>query len=380
MKKLWMIVVAIVAAIVVGIVLTQRPAEKESKVCKIGVLYPITGDASYWGENARNGALLAVKNFSPQNKLKNYKVVALVEDSKSTPKDAVAAVSKLIYQDKIKFLVGDLASSNLLAILPIINRNKVLTIGQGSSPQLKKADDYLFRTFPSDDLQGAVIADFLQNFLRITVKKVGIIYINNEYGEGIKNVLIHRIGTTFQVVEGYPPKTKDFRRIIPKALDCNVLVIVGYPEEVPILLKQLDESGFKATVVGTETFENEKIKKLSLSYSIFYSLPKFGDISDPVVKKFRENYKSTYHCRPGVPADMAYDAMMLILKGIDSEGYNPDLVRKFLTKVKNYHGASGIINFDRYGDVVKPFIINKIEKGKSKIIWEWKLPLNKPDV
>jgi branched-chain amino acid transport system substrate-binding protein len=341
----------------------------EQEVYKIGVIYPLTGEASFWGNNARNGAELAADDFNAQGGIEGRKIQVIFEDSKSVPKDAVNAANKLIFQDKVKFIVGDLASSNLLAIAPICEENKVLTIGQGSNPKLRESGDYIFRTWPSDDLQGRAVAKFIND--NLSPKNPSIIYVSNEYGRGVFDVVSNSLSVPLIKKEGYDPSLRDFKTVIQKITrDTDVLILVSYPEELPIILKQLGEAQLAISVVGTETFENENVKKIAVPYPVYYTIPRFSDTTSSVYKDFAAKYRSKFGKEVGVPADPAYDAMMLILQGIKNMGYDPTKVKDYLYRIKGYQGVSGTITFDKFGDVIKPFWVKKIQAGKESVVSE----------
>jgi len=100
-KKNFFIGSSVVLLLIFGVLLWNCTSKKDSEnqIVNIGVIYPLTGDASFWGQNAKNGVQLAVEKFLPQNFLKGKQIQAIYEDSKSASKDAVSAANKLISQD-----------------------------------------------------------------------------------------------------------------------------------------------------------------------------------------------------------------------------------------------------------------------------------------
>lgn len=334
------------------------------KEIKLGVIYPLTGDAAFWGNNAKKGVELAVEDFIKSNKGIDIKVI--YEDSKSSTKDAVNAVNKLIFQDKVKFIAGDLVSSNLLAIAPICEQNKVVAVGQGSNPKIKDAGQYIFRTWPSDDLQGRALAYFLENNLK--PQNPSLIFINNEYGNGVADVISRTYSKEILFKEKYDPAQRDFRNLILKIpAKSDAIVIIGYPEELPVLLKQLSEANKMLTVIGTETFENKDIKTAKHNFQMFYTVPAFADSASNSYKIFVQSYKNKFGSEPGVPSDPVYDATMLLLLSIKEVGYDPDKVKNHLLNIHNYQGASGRISFNVDGDVIKDFIIKSLKNNKDSV-------------
>ncbi len=359
---------ALSVVLILGLVLSLFTgcAKKEPDVIKIGAIYPLTGDGAFYGENAKNALLLAKQIFVGENFLKDINWELIIEDSKSNPKDAVNAANKIIFKDKVKFIIGDAMSSNFLAIAPIAEKNKVIEIGQGSNPKISDAGDYIFRTWPSDELQGKVIAKFIEK--NLNAKQIGILHIANEYGSGVADVVKKEYQGEIAMIEAYPSDTRDFKDIIKKlmALKIDCLVLIPYVDELPTLFKQLNEYGWKIPIVGSEQLNTERVvKNPYISFTVYYTYPLFGTEENTEYKKFVEKYRDVYKKQPDIPADAVYDAIMLILKAIDNVGYDVEKVKNFLYNIKNYDGASGKITFDGKGDVIKPFIVKKIEKGRA---------------
>ncbi len=79
-----------------------------------------------------------------------------------------------------------MGSSAALAMAPIAVRNKVVFISPtASNPKLTMAGDYFFRVCPSDAYEGEFVANVAYNKLK--VRRVSILYINNDYGIGLKD-------------------------------------------------------------------------------------------------------------------------------------------------------------------------------------------------
>jgi branched-chain amino acid transport system substrate-binding protein len=89
--KIWccISIVAVVAIAVVLIVL-QPWKPKQPEVIKIGAILPLTGDGAVFGEECKQGILLAVKNFALDNP-KSTKYEIVFEDSKGKPEEAIGA-------------------------------------------------------------------------------------------------------------------------------------------------------------------------------------------------------------------------------------------------------------------------------------------------
>src|SRR2546423_5646168 len=159
----------------------------EDEIIKIGCLVSTTGSGARWGQNSRKGIDLAAEEINAGGGVNGKKIQVIYEDTQTDPKTAVSAFRKLVDVDGVKTCIADVISSDVLAVAPIANEKNVPLISPGaSSPEITNAGDFVFRNWPSDALQGEEAAKLAFN--QLGWHKVGIFYINNEYGKGLRQV------------------------------------------------------------------------------------------------------------------------------------------------------------------------------------------------
>lgn len=134
------IALGMIAVIVIGMI---SCVEKKSDEIKIGVVLPLSNsEISVGGKRTLQGIELAVNQYQKENQ--NTKIKLHVEDSEADPTKGVSAINKLIFQDGIKYILGDLTSSVTLAMAPIAEKNKVIILAPGASnPNIRNAGDYI---------------------------------------------------------------------------------------------------------------------------------------------------------------------------------------------------------------------------------------------
>ncbi len=126
----------------------------ETKEIKIGAVLPLTGSEGIWGENAKMGIEIALAEINSSGGVKGKSVRLIYEDSQSLPSNAVSALQKLISTDKVCVVIGDIASSSVLAMAPIVEKEHVVLLSPGASnPDISKSGDYIFRNWQSDALE-----------------------------------------------------------------------------------------------------------------------------------------------------------------------------------------------------------------------------------
>lgn len=348
---------------------TNDPKDK-TEMIKIGAVLPLTGSGAQWGKNAQKGIDLALNQVNSKGGIQGKKVSVLYEDSQSVPNQAVNAFRKLVDVDKVQCSIVDMISSNVLAVAPIADAKKVVIISPGaSSPDITTAGDYVFRNWPSDALQGEELARFVW---KKGFKKVGMLYIRNEFGEGLKKTfttVFQAAGGTVAIAESFPQAGTDFRGQISKVKGASpdAIVLFVYPPEGVRLIKQIKEARIDVQLFATAEIEDALMLKDRSTDGTIYLFPAQPDKKEKEVAEFLAAYKSKYDEDPGVVTDVAYDAFNLLINAIREGGNSGPSIQQNLLKTKGYKGASGTITFDKNGDVIKPFNFKIIKDGAFRI-------------
>ena len=370
MKKIWIgVLILIIAALAVSLIVTQT--KKEPEEIKIGAIFALTGDAAMYGESAKNGLELAIEELN--KKLLDKKITVVYEDNQGDPSKAVSSFQKLADVDKVKYIIGPLGTPEVLAIAPIAEKKKIIILTPTSSgPQLTQAGDYIFRNCMSDLIEGAALAEFV--FKELKTRTAGILYINNDYGIGLRDAFKKRfdvLGGEILAEESFRRGDTDFRTQLLKIKFKNprVLLLTGYAE-MGRILKQARELGIEIQVVSTSNFEMPEILEIAgnAAENIYYTYQGFDiESEEEVVKKFTNSYRAKYNKDPDIFAALTYDAMKILAKAIERGGTDVENVKKELYGIKNFIGVTGKTSFDKNGDVIKPIGIKKVEDGK--FIW-----------
>lgn len=347
--------------------------QPESKEMKIGAILPLTGDIAAYGENCKNGIDLAVDEINSGGGLDGKKVRVVYEDSQGLPQIGVAAIQKLINKDTVSTIIGDVTSGVTLSIAPIANKNKVVILSPGaSSPKVTEAGDYIFRNWQSDSLEAEVMAKYA---LEKGYGDIAIMYINNDFGKALdetfSKIFVSK-GGKILINEAFEQNEKDFRTHLLKIKIFNpqAIYLLSYPQETPLILQQAKELGLNAQFLGVAAFEDGSLIKIAgkLADGVVYTFAIPPSDEDPTVANFKKNYYSKYSKGPGLTSDTGYDAIKMIVLTIKlGGGFSGDDIKEGLYKIKDFHGASGIMSFDRNGDVVKPIGLKTVQDGK--FVW-----------
>lgn len=370
MKKKTLIITLVFALIVfiIYFTTTKDNAEQLNEI-RIGAVLPLTGDVASYGIDSKNGIDLAISLAnSAQNE---YLFTVSYEDSKGEPKTAVNATEKLIVSEHPIAIIGENISSSTAAMIPIIDRNKLLLISpSASAPNLSGLSNYFFRVFPSDVEEGAFIAKTVSTIHPNS--QAVVIYVNNDYGVGLKSIFEEKsdlLGINILDTFGFVKGTTDFKSILSrvKLLNPDVIYMPSYYEEGGALLKQIREMDIKANVFGSTTHEDPKLIDIAGNAAnglIFPVSTGYNpESNNDIVKNFIDSFLITYNKEPGLVSALGYDCAQLIIDGVRTGGATTDGIRNFILNSQSIPGAAGNMSFDKNGDVHKQIILKSIIEG-----------------
>jgi branched-chain amino acid transport system substrate-binding protein len=351
------------------------PAISQSGAMTIGAILPLTGDAAHWGIPPRDGAELAVEEINNAGGVSGRKLALAIENDRCQPAEGVAAFNRLMAAN-LHAILGAVCSGVTLAIAPQAEAQKVVLISPAStSPKVTDAGDFIFRVIPSGSLRGKIFAEYVFNDRGL--RKLAVLYINNEGGIGGATAFKSRftqLGGMIVFEEGYPPGTTDLRAQLAKikASNADGILVGSYPPDTVVVLKQARELMLRLPMfLTTEAVQNPDVLRDTgdAANGAVYILaaPPTGASSE----KFSNAFEARFKRPPELFAAEGYDIVRLVRDAVVATKGAPfggPALRDYLYGVRDYPGASGIITFDKNGDVVKPYAIKTIDGGKPVTI------------
>ena len=374
MKKLLLAIIAVL--IIIGLYFGLRPPQPTStEPIKIGVLYPLTLEAAAWGDPAKRGAELAIKEINDAGGVAGRQLQAIYEDSQCNPTIGVNAANKLINLDQIKFIVGDICSPVVMPMAPIAEKNKVIVIAQGSSPNITQAGDYIFRNWPSDEYQGEVMARFTLNDL--SFRRLAVLVETQEYTLGLANAFIEnfeKLGGKIVIKEAFNTRDRDFRTQLLKIKSANVdAIYISTTIAYGKIARQMKELNTTLPILGGDAVGTKEVLEDaggSLE-GAYYSFPFFDEKSE-VIQNFQRKHAALFGAESPLVNVSAhgYDAVKLLAKALNQcdPKFTTDCMKNELYQIKNFPGVSGETTFDQNGDVIKPYGVYRIVNNQPALI------------
>ncbi len=159
----------------------------------VGDLLPLTGDLSPFGPPGRKAAELAVeqaRDALDEAKVDGVSVKVQHADTQTNPQAAVSAARRLLAGDAT-CLAGAWASADTIPTAQSVAapQQTPLISPASTSAQITTLEDegFVFRTAPSDNLQGETLADIVEQELRGANKTISVAGRNDAYGQTLVN-------------------------------------------------------------------------------------------------------------------------------------------------------------------------------------------------
>lgn len=348
---------------------------------KVAVLAPLTGPVPTFGVSTRDGALLAIEEWNAKGGVNGRKIVAVVEDSQCTPDPAVNAANKVIDQDKVKFIVGEVCSKASIAIAEIVNAKKVVQISPTSTNVAVtvgsdgKVKPYTFRACFLDPFQGKVGARDIA--IGILKAKTAFVMVDqsNAYVVGLAEAFekeFTALGGKVVGKENYTGTDTDFSAILAKVADTkpDMVYLPDYYNVVNLVTKQAKEKGINIPFAGGDGWDSPDLDAKSADggyFSNHYAPDDPTNAAVPAfVKAFGAKYKNSAGAAivPDALAVLAYDATNMLLQSIKDAGSDDTTkVAQAMEKLK-FSGVSGNITLDAQHNPVKSATIIAVKGGK----------------
>jgi branched-chain amino acid transport system substrate-binding protein len=354
----------------------KAQAAAASDVIVIGEVGSLTGSEAAFGISTRNGIELALNEVNAAGGVKGKKLKVVVYDDQSKPEEAASAATRLITQDKVTVILGEVASSNSLAMAPKAQAAQVPMIAPSSTnPKVTEVGDYIFRTCFIDPFQGYVMAKYAKEDLKFS--KVAILTdTKSAYSDGLTTVFKARfaeLGGTILGVEAYAKGDTDFRAQLTniKKLKPEGLYVPGYYQDVSLIAEQAKELGLSVTMMGGDGWDSAKLFELGgdAVNGSYVSNHYASDDPNPKVQEFIVKYKAAYGSVPDSLAALGYDAAMVAVDGMKrAEDLSGPKLRDAIAQTKGFVGVAGTITLDEKRNPVKPAVVLKVEKGAFKYV------------
>ncbi|MFC7098836.1 ABC transporter substrate-binding protein [Halobaculum marinum] len=363
---------------------TTEESSGSMRTVKHSVLMPVTGDLGSLGKPIRDGGTLPVKQLRAAGDMP-VSFDQTVEDTQTDPQAGIQAANALANAGYPTVCGPASSGVNLQVTQQVLIPNGMVGCSPSStSPNVTNLDDndLIFRTAPSDALQGRVMAQVADNELGNS--SASIMYVNNDYGqalaESFESAFVDNYSGTVQQSIAFEKEKSSYTSELSSAMSDSpsMLVVIGYPASGIQMFRDFYANYNNDTdILVTDglvdpTLPDEVGNEMS---NVYATTPQ---ATGPGQEEFASLYEEEYGRAPGVFNAHAYDASAVCLLANVKAGSNDgSVVKEEMRAVANpndgmevtpgnlaeglraaadgddvyYEGASSSVDFDENGDM-----------------------------
>jgi branched-chain amino acid transport system substrate-binding protein len=310
----------------------------------IGINTPLSGAAAPTGLGLLRAVELATEDINRAGGIKvgkeTYTFKLITYDNKYDAKEAVASVNKLIYNDKVKYIITT-GGTCVIAVNPLITENKILHIGYayGGKKATNPNTPYTFRSI-MEPIQGhtALLPYIVEKY---KVKTIALTSTDDETGliqAEDAEVVAKKLGLAITDKAFAPRGTADFTPMLTKLIAKNPQAIdfgAWAGSDGPLACKQAKELGYTGVMIFSYSQSIPTFEKVAagfmdgvLFYGIFATDP--SPIATKVAKQYEEKYKQKFDPIVWRNSDVGY----VLKKAIEMAGsVDSTAVRDAMPKV-----------------------------------------------
>lgn len=345
---------------------------------KVGHFASLTGSEATFGISTDNGIKLAIKERNAAGGVQGRPITLITYDNQGKQQETQTVVTRLVRQDRVAAVLGEVASSRSMLGAPIAQQANVPMISPSSTnPDVTAIGDMIFRVCFIDPFQGYVGAKFLRENLK---KSRGATLFNRSqpYSSGLNRNFVSsftQMGGTIVTEQAYGEGDNDFAAQLSAIREANVefIYVPGYYTEVVNIARQARSLGITAPLVGGDGWDSEELANAgdALNGSFFTNHYAKED-PRPEVQAFIKAYQAEYGSVPDGLAALGYDAARLLFDAMDrshaasggqGEWYTGRPLAAMIASTKDFKGVTGAITIDKDRNASKDAVVLEIKNG-----------------
>jgi len=355
-----------------------QPSFAQGGPVKIAGLVELSGTGTTSGTNFNDGVKLAVKEINAAGGILGRKIEYTANDTQSQPQTSKALAVRAI-DDGAYVVMGPVFSGSILVSMAETRRAEIPNFTGGEAASItQQGNPYIFRTSFTQSAAMPKVARYLKDNLK--AKSVAIIFTNNDFGKGGRDVFMKAIepaGIKVVADISTDPGQLDFSGAVLKAKQANADALFVYTneEEAARCLRELKKQGYDKPIVGETVLTSQKVIELAgdAANGAVAHVGLTADAPIPAVKEFAAKFQKEYGYKPDHNGIKGYTAMYIVKAVTEQVGKFDG--KAFAQKMhgiklsaKQYPGVLMDVSFDKNGDLDRESFMTKVVNGKQEVV------------
>src|SRR6184192_485123 len=369
--------IARISAFFLSLALAQ-PLLAQSPPVKIFGLVELSGTGATSGTNFNDGVKLAVKEINAAGGILGRKIEYMASDTQSHPQVAKALAVRAV-DEGAYVVMGPVFSGSIIVSMAETKRAGIPNFTGGEAAAItQQGNPYIFRTSFTQSTAMPKVARYLKDTLK--AKTVAIIYTNNDFGKGGRDVFVKAIepqGIKVVADISTDPGQVDFSGAVLKAkqASADVLFVYTNEEEAARALRELRKQGYDKPIVGETVLTSQKVIELAAEAAngAVAHVGLTADAPDPGIRAFATKFQKEYNYKPDHNGLKGYTGMYTVKAVTEKVGkLDPkafaDAMHGIKLSAKEYPGILMDVSFDQNGDLDRESFMTKVVNGKQEVV------------
>ena len=368
--KTWMAGAA--AALIAGWAVAQ------GQPVKIYGLVELSGTGATSGTNFNDGVKLAMKEINASGGILGRKIEYTASDTQSQPQVAKALAVRAV-DDGAYVVMGPVFSGSILVSMAETRRAEIPNFTGGEAAAItQQGNPYIFRTSFTQANAMPKVARYIKDTVK--AKTVALIWVNNDFGKGGRDVFIKTIeplGVKVLADVSTDPGQVDFSAAVLKARQANADALFVYcnEEESARALRELRKQGYDKPIIGETVLTSQKVIELAgdAANGAVAHVGLTADAPNPLIRDFAAKFQKEYKYKPDHNGLKGYTAMYVVkavsekVGKLDAKAFAKAMHGMRLT-AKEHPGILMDVRFDQNGDLDRESFMTKVVNGKQEVI------------
>ncbi len=338
----------------------------------IGHFASMTGQEATWGVSTDTGVRMAVEDENARGGVNGRPLKVITYDNQARAQESATAVTRLITQDRVVAVLGEVASSRSIAGGQVAQRFGVPLISPSSTnPRVTEIGDMVFRVCFIDPFQGYACAKFARGE-PIKAERVATLYNRAQvYSTGLAEFFkktFTELGGTVVTEQAYGDGDTDYSAQLTNIRDArpDAIFIPGYYTEVVNIAVQARRLGITVPLLGGDGWDAEDLKNAGSALDgCFFCNHYSHEEQRPEVQDFVQRYQAKFGRIPDGMSATGYDAARILVAAMRrARSLSGKDLAAAIAQTRDYHGVTGIISMDEQRNARKPAVILRVQGGR----------------
>jgi branched-chain amino acid transport system substrate-binding protein len=319
----------------------------------IGMANALSGPASALGTGMKEGALAYFKKVNAAGGVNGRTIKLISYDDGYEPKKTVETTNKLVYEDKVFALFGYVGTPTSTAIMPIINKEKMIYWGPFTGAEFLRnpVNKYIFNVRGSYFDEAEMQVKYLTE--KLGKKRIGVFIQNDAYGLAVKGGVVKALKNRNMTVAGEGTFERNTENVDAglaalKAADPDAVVMVGTYKAMAAFIKKAKAQGFNpvflnVSFVGTAALVKE-LAGAGDGVIITQVMPSPHDATLPIIRQYQNDMKAAGHTELDYTDLEGYIDAVVFVETLKKTGGNLTQ-ESFIKAAESMNASAGGLSF-----------------------------------